>query len=335
MSEPSAGRARLPRWAFKAAAGLALALAILLAVELGLRALGPEPHAAVVVSADGCYFGWDALTFERFERPGLAFELSTDARGFRVEPGAAEPAARCALLAVGDSFTEGMNVSAAEAWPAALERQLASDGYSVRVHNGGMRGHTITHERAAALGRWRALEPRVVLVSHTANDLADLHAVDARCSGDEPATALEPGVPPLIARSRITRVTQDVAARVLRQGPPPALGPAECEAVAERYAAEARALIEGVARWGGRVVFLEPEAFHCGELDARELRAALRAPLEEHRGAYVDARSALEGAEASLRPLDSHPSATGHRRIAAHAARALLALGALDGCRAP
>lgn len=328
----------LPGWLKKGLAGVAIALAVLAVFELLLRPVGPEPHASVVVSDDGCYFGWDANTFERLERPGLAFDLRTDERGFRVEGEAQPPRAACELLAVGDSFTEGMFVRAAEAWPKALERQLAQAGYSIRVRNGGMRGHTITHERVAALARWPALEPRVVLVSHTANDLLELHGVEEECAPDSRVTSkIAPGMPPLIGRTRIVRLTQDIGAQVAART---AHGPQEldaraCRAAADRYAREARGLIEGVARWGGRVVFVETEDFHCRreEPDFSELRASLRAALRARGGVYVDARDALRAPEATLRPLDSHPSAEGHRRIASYVGRALLALQALDACR--
>ncbi len=122
----------------------------------------------------------------------LRHRHTTDAEGFRVDDPAAPRNGACRVLALGDSFTAGPSTSTpARAWPAALEARLRAKGYSVRVDNGGLQGHTITQERAEALSRWASLRPRVVVVARTSNDVTDvlsLQRAGCRIGGAPPAT---------------------------------------------------------------------------------------------------------------------------------------------------
>ena len=317
--------------------GLLLASAILVVIELAAALAAPVPHAALVVSGDRCYFGWGPNERERLERPGLRSEVITDARGFRTGAPAprSEPRA-CVLLALGDSFTEGLYVEGAQAWPAVLEGELAARGYSVRAHNGGMRGHSIVHERIAALGRWRDLRPEIIVVEHTSNDLADLYAAAPDCPGPRSTpTDFGPDVPPLILRTNIGRRLQDLGVRAAREraAPPSTLAPEASDAMRARYAQELDALASGAARWGGRTVFVELGTFFCGAAgeDFTGLREAILGSVGGL--AYVDAREALWAQGSTLAPLDTHPSPEGHRRTAIQIADVLVAGGLVDRCR--
>src|SRR5205085_3005873 len=128
----------------------------------------------LVVEDDTCYTGYAAGTAGHFaDKPPLTHRVRTNADGLRIAflPKAEVPR-RCRILCLGDSFTHGMWVSAEEAFPAQLEDRLNALGYSVRVDNGGMQGHTIAEERIDALGRWARLRPDLVIVSRTTNALA-------------------------------------------------------------------------------------------------------------------------------------------------------------------
>lgn len=84
-------------------------------------------------------------------------------------PDARTPAAVPVIVAFGDSLTAGPGLSAAETYPAVLQRQLEENGYRYRVVNAGVSGETT----ADGLRRFeRALAPdaRVVILAMGAND---------------------------------------------------------------------------------------------------------------------------------------------------------------------
>jgi acyl-CoA thioesterase-1 len=73
------------------------------------------------------------------------------------------------ILAFGDSLTAGYGVDPADSYPAQLERKLQSEGYSVKVINGGISGET----SSAALNRldWMLKsKPDIVIVETGGND---------------------------------------------------------------------------------------------------------------------------------------------------------------------
>src|SRR5499427_4853622 len=82
------------------------------------------------------------------------------------------PPARSAervVVALGDSLTAGLGVSADEAWPALIEARLRREGYPYRVVNAGVSGDTT----AGGLRRvdWALrLKPDIVIVELGAND---------------------------------------------------------------------------------------------------------------------------------------------------------------------
>ncbi|MBI2016358.1 MAG: arylesterase [Candidatus Rokubacteria bacterium] len=82
---------------------------------------------------------------------------------------AAPALAKPVIVALGDSITSGLGVTADEAYPALLEARLRREGYAYRVVNAGVSGDTT----AGGLRRvdWilRA-EPEIVIVALGAND---------------------------------------------------------------------------------------------------------------------------------------------------------------------
>lgn len=283
----------------------------------------------VIVGDNGCYVAWAGEQVVTQARGPLTHVVATDEFGFRVAE--SEVGSRreshvrvgdpCTVLAVGDSFTEGVWVEADEAWPAVVEAALAESGIGVDVLNGGFRGHGILEARIAVAGRWRALEPGVVVVAHSNNDLTDL--VRGRC---------EPGTPVPAAFHREREQTLSAASRAVGMvrsrlassfDRPPELDVAECGAALAAYGDEVEALASAVAEWGGSVVFYEVEAFWCpdGTEPDRQAVDALR----ERIGAvatYVDRPPDWRAEGGTLEPHDSHPSPRGHAVIGHHLAEA-------------
>lgn len=97
-----------------------------------------------------------------------------------------------AILAVGDSFTFGDEVSDTDTWPAALERSLG-----IRVWNGGVFGYGTDQSSL----RWRALLPHVpadlVVLSLIADDLVRTE-LSERSHAAKPHFALRDGEPVLM-----------------------------------------------------------------------------------------------------------------------------------------
>jgi acyl-CoA thioesterase-1 len=79
------------------------------------------------------------------------------------------PAHGPAIVALGDSLTAGLGLDADQAYPALLERQLRSEGFTLRVVNAGVSGDT----SAAGLRRaeWAMDgDVRIVIVALGGND---------------------------------------------------------------------------------------------------------------------------------------------------------------------
>ena len=156
------------------------------------------------------------------------------------------------IVALGDSLTAGLGVTAEEAYPALLEARLAREGFHYRVVNAGMSGDTT----AGALRRldWvlRA-RPVVVVVALGAND--GLRGL--------PVTAMRDNLVAIVTRLR------GAGARVLLAGMrlPPNYGADYTREFAEAFAAVARQtsvpllpfLLDGVA---GRAALNQPDGIH-------------------------------------------------------------------------
>jgi lysophospholipase L1-like esterase len=316
-------------------------------LELLLRGVGVKPHGGVLLSDDDCYYGWEPNARETLTKAGLRRDLITDANGFRVAAHRqALPQPSCEVLALGDSWTEGMFVTADEAWPAVLESLLRARGYHLRVDNGGMSGHSILQERIAALGRWRALRPTIVIVQHTANDLMDLATAEAHgCNPSSPVpSTFHPANQSMLRELRLFRIAQEFDVRLeVLSGVAGAMGhpmgsvePQECERLSADYAAAALALADGVGSSGGHFLLALWEGFFCASPnppDMSAVAASLHQRLDDAGAAFLDASEVLAIQGSNLLPIDAHPSALGHRLFAERVAAALEGNGWLAPCR--
>jgi lysophospholipase L1-like esterase len=253
--------------------------------------------------------------------------------------------AACRVLAVGDSFTEGLWVHASEAWPAVLERELRERGYDVAVDNGGMRGHTITQERIAVLARWAGVRRDLVIVQNSGNDLAELLQHEGACATANSAAlpvfhAVTPGLGLELFRAQ-ARVRARVGSKLAGSDGGPAQGgpsPGECERGAAEYERQLLDLVRAVEAEGHALLLVELGGLWCegaptgAEGDGVERR--FRARLAEEGVEDLDLLRVLDVAGATLQPRDSHPSPVGHRLVATAIADHLERTGQLAECRA-
>jgi lysophospholipase L1-like esterase len=210
-----------------------------------------------------------------------------------------------------------------------------------------MRGHTILQQRIAALGRWAAHRPDLVIVQQTGNDLMDLAM--SRASGCGPdtqaATAFESALPEVVKKWRFFRVVQDAGLQIegTLQGNASSAGraelmlsPAACEALAVDYVGEVGRLAAGLQKNGASLLVANWEPLVCNAggdsrwtLDGlAQAKAYATMPLT-----FVDAHDTLQQGNAMLLPVDAHPSALGHSLFASRLAQRLVGSQVLAHCR--
>ena len=162
------------------AGGLALGLAT---AELLVRALDLPPHPLAPLHVGSYRLSGNPIL--RYEyQPNLAPDhaaydpmhagLATNAHGFRDREFAPrKPPGAIRVLALGDSTTVGLGVPEPEStWPKQLEQRLRSAGHqNVAVLNLGVGGYDPQQEAELLRVRGLALEPDLVLVLVTTNDL--------------------------------------------------------------------------------------------------------------------------------------------------------------------
>ncbi|HEY3175141.1 MAG TPA: SGNH/GDSL hydrolase family protein [Candidatus Polarisedimenticolia bacterium] len=111
--------------------------------------------------------------------PELPYHIHINSLGFRgrefplrKEPGTLR------VLCLGDSYTFGHHVADEEAFPAVLDRLLneatAKAGRRVEVINAGANGFTIVDELSYLNEKGLALEPDIVVLAFSQNDISDL-----------------------------------------------------------------------------------------------------------------------------------------------------------------
>lgn len=176
MTADSAAAAKRPRRTFRLATVLITTAVVFVLPELLCRALLDPARAYRAIR-----FGNDPASEQLFvQDPDLQWSLRsdaavtfmnqqirTDARGFRVRKPATTPTDASTVLCLGDSTAFGWGTSAAEAYPARLERHL---GAGWRVHNAGVPGYS-SHQVRVSARRWiPALRPAYVVVCIGNND---------------------------------------------------------------------------------------------------------------------------------------------------------------------
>ncbi len=109
-----------------------------------------------------------------------------------------------AILAIGDSLTEGYGLEEADAYPALLQKRLLADGHDYKVINAGISGETTSGLRSRI--DWAiTLAPDIVIIETGANDA--LRGIDsALIKGNIEAVILtlkERKIPIILAGMRI------------------------------------------------------------------------------------------------------------------------------------
>jgi len=92
--------------------------------------------------------------------------LTTGEHGIRMNQPAIRPIPQHAIMAAGDSFTEGAQVDDAETWPAQLERLLAEP-----VVNAGVQGYATDQIVLRAETLLPVLSPKTLVVSFLSGDI--------------------------------------------------------------------------------------------------------------------------------------------------------------------
>jgi hypothetical protein len=168
-------RRRLPSLALLAV--LVSTLGTLLAVELGLRVMSgtpfsfPDPAAGALHMVGGAYPGAHDPLLGYVPNPGIAPDnvwgtaVTITEGGLRSNGEQRRPSG-AAILAVGDSFTFGDEVSDRETWPARLESLLSRP-----VLNGGVFGYGLDQIVLRAEQLLEQTDAQTLIVSFTADDV--------------------------------------------------------------------------------------------------------------------------------------------------------------------
>jgi lysophospholipase L1-like esterase len=313
---------RALRWVLLLAVGLG---AVLLAVEMALRAggagaqLGYSDVPLGMVVPDRT-LGYALPPSERVSFGGV--ETHLDANGLRNPP--APPDAQVSVLVLGDERTFGWGVADGEGFPAQLEVWIRSRCPTCgRVMNAGVPGYTTYQGVLQARDLGNRFRPKTVVAAFGLND--------ALLDGAETGVTALP--PPLVRTSAL-------AGRLYEWWHRPGTGwwDATPRTPVPRYSRNLRALVSEVRRFGGLPVLLnigygadlpDPGAaagkrLRRGRIEddyhgATRLVSELEdAPLVDVIGARLDATTMLDAI---------HPSAEGHRRIAAALGERLAAEG--------
>jgi lysophospholipase L1-like esterase len=158
-----------------------LSLVTLVAAEVALRLSGHVSVASVHTVSAAEY---DRIPgpFEPNQRlietphPRLHYRVTINALGYRgPDIERVKPSGTVRILCIGDSGTYGEFVDDSDTLSALLQQQLRHDGFEVEVINGGVPGTTIV-DQMQFLRRGMALDPDLVILTFSENDITDLGA---------------------------------------------------------------------------------------------------------------------------------------------------------------
>jgi hypothetical protein len=146
---------------------------LLLVIEGGLRLIGFSPRPTMNVF--DAKLGWKKQPNAEIRRRTSEFDvtLATNSRGLREDESVAyeKPPGVKRILMVGDSFTLGYTVEAADTIPALLEKRLRAEGREAQVVNAGTEGYS-TDQEALWLGHeGRRYAPDAVVLQMYENDI--------------------------------------------------------------------------------------------------------------------------------------------------------------------
>ncbi|HKY32786.1 MAG TPA: SGNH/GDSL hydrolase family protein [Candidatus Polarisedimenticolia bacterium] len=278
-------------------------------------------------------------------RPELPYRIRINSQGFRGrELAARKQPGTTRILCLGDSYTFGHHVEDGEAFPARLQESLRSSGISAEVINAGANGFTIVDELDFLRGKGLALQPDVVVLVFSQNDLRDLLRPQPMIEAmrDHAALKSKPVLGPLLMvlqRTALFNGMQRGAAwlrvRRLRREAPVPLDEARLWRTYEAALGEVAALVKGA---GGRLLVASWPSAEQAAAGASPPAAALAALCGRLGVAFVDLLPAMlaPGARGPLYlvPLDGHPSPEGHRAAAKALASRLLEDVLLDAAAA-
>jgi lysophospholipase L1-like esterase len=109
--------------------------------------------------------------------PEFTVEYDIDAEGRRAGT-RTDATLGVRVLVLGDSFTFGDGVAAAEVWTAVMERRLRERGVDVDVFNAGVEGYNTNAEAHYLFELEPSVKPDVVVLGFVANDVYTNQALD-------------------------------------------------------------------------------------------------------------------------------------------------------------
>jgi lysophospholipase L1-like esterase len=266
--------------------------------------------------------------------PALPYHIHINSLGFRGRefPARKEPGT-LRILCLGDSYTFGHYVGDAEAFPAVLDRLLngATVGMRRRAEaiNGGANGFTILDEVIFLKEKGLALDPDVVVLSFSQNDIEDLRRARPMIELMRDHAQLKSAfiVGPTIRflqHTAIFNAMQRTAAwletrrRPLKEHPLPETSPE----LWQRYRDLLGEMKDLVARHGGRLLLVVwPSWRQIEGIDPLSPQERLALFAREMGIDHLDLMPVMadlerSGVKASLVPLDGHPSPRAHEAAA-------------------
>ena len=270
-------------------------------------------------------------------RPDLPYPIHINTLGFRGrEFQLAKAPGALRVLCLGDSYTFGHHVTDEEAFPALLDRRLRQGGRGEAI-NGGANGFTILDEARFLKSKGMALDPDLIVLVFSQNDIADLARPVPMIDAMRAHARLKsrPVIGPalkVLQRTATFNAMQRMAAwmrvRDLRARD---AAPADEAPLWDRY----RAALADLAGTAGRtrvLVAAWPSAEQSLAGQVPPSHAALASAAQANGLAFLDLSPAMaavirQGGAPYLVPLDGHPSAAGHRAAAEAMMRRLQELG--------
>jgi lysophospholipase L1-like esterase len=159
---------------------IAIALGLILGLEVLLRLLAPQELAGIKV--DGAHFSRPDRTLGmryvpgavwRFSHPEYNVVYSINSDGFRdaKQRSPQKEAGTVRVLLLGDSFTFGQGVDYEQTWPVLAERELERQGLAVDLVKAGMQGLDTRSELILMRRLVNRYEVDAVVVGFLINDL--------------------------------------------------------------------------------------------------------------------------------------------------------------------
>jgi lysophospholipase L1-like esterase len=328
--------------------GLAVTAVFFLLLEAGLRLSGRvatntlrSPDLETLDAIPGLFE--PSQEFIDRIRPDMPYHVTINAQGFRGEDLRTPlPVGWKRILCLGDSYTFGHYVDDNEAWPAVLGSMLGMG--QIEVVNGGANGFTIADERILLESKALVLDPAVVVLVFSQNDILDLARPRPMIETMRDHAGLKSKflLGPILKglqRTAIFNGMQRLAAGMRgRQREEAKESLASREAALwkeyEKHLMAVSALLD--ARRIEGLLVSWPTAEQIANDEPSTAPARLE-PLARQAGMeFLDLRPALEalrraGTEPTLRPHDGHPSSAGHKAASVAILAKLADLGWLGG----